>query len=145
MYKNSEGYPAPVEGYVIAKIMREEKERKKGQRRNALLRRPLVYIVSPYAGNIDYNIKMAKQYCRFAVVNEKNPLASHLIYTRFLRDNNPDEREIGMMYGLALLARCAEVWVFGQYISKGMREEIRFAERLGKPIRYFTEKMEEIK
>ena len=143
MYRNSEGYPSPVEGYVLSKIAREEKQRAKAQRKTELFRRPLVYVASPYAGNVAHNVQMAKKYCRFVIEQQKNPIASHLLYTRFLNDKNPEEREIGRMYGLALLARCKEVWVFGEYISPGMKAEIDAATKLGKPVRYFTEKMEE--
>ena len=143
MYRNSEGYPAPVEGYVMAKLMREEKERRKAMRRRELYLRPLVYVVSPYAGDTERNVQQAKKYCRYVIEKKCNPIASHLYYTRFLNDDVPAERQMGTMYGLALLARCKEVWVFGEYISPGMQTEIEVATQLGKTIRYFTEKMEE--
>ena len=44
---------------------------------------------------------------------------------------------------LALLSRCAELWVFGDYISEGMKIEIDYAQREDKPVRYVSE--EELK
>ena len=55
-----------------------------------------------------------------------------------LDDENPKERLLGTMFGLALLACCDEVWVFmrNNEISDGMRREIEEAKRLGKRIHY---------
>ena len=63
------------------------------------------------------------------------PIASHLLYPQMLNDSDPQERELGMDFGLALLACCDEVWVFGKP-SPGMEREITEAKRLNKPIQY---------
>jgi len=47
-----------------------------------------------------------------------------------------------MKMGLDLMYRCAEIWVFGSSISKGMQAEIEAAERLGIPIQYFSDRCE---
>ena len=39
-------------------------------------------------------------------------------------DTNPQERQLGSFFGLVLLRKCEELWVFGTYFSKGMRVEI---------------------
>ena len=49
-----------------------------------------------------------------------------------------EEREMGLMFGLALLRICDEVWVFGE-ISRGMAEEIKEAKERKKTLRYFRE------
>lgn len=67
------------------------------------------------------------------------------MYPQFLNDKDPKERELGLLFGLALLKCCYEVWCFGTDISAGMKQEIEEAKRLNKPIRYFTTDMEEIK
>jgi len=41
--------------------------------------------------------------------------------------------------GLDLLYRCAELWIFGPKISRGMLGEIELAERLGIPIKYYND------
>ena len=41
--------------------------------------------------------------------------------------------------GIALLSKCAELWIFGETISQGMELEIRYAQKKGKPIKYISE------
>ena len=146
MMKNGEGYLSPTEGRAISNIMREykQKQREEWERKNKIMRRPKVYIVSKYARDTKENIKRARKYCRFAVKNNKLPIASHLLYPQFLNDEDPTEREIGMLFGLALLRTCKEVWCFGTDYSEGMKKEIHEAKRLKKRIRYFDYEMEEM-
>jgi len=141
MYKNSEGYADPTAGVALGRVMKEyRKERREIWRKQTELKeRPKVYIVSRYAGDVERNVSSAIRYCRFAIDKKKMPIAAHLLYPQIVDDNNPDEREIGTMYGLALLALCDEVWCFGETLSSGMEQEIKEAKRLGKPIKYFTE------
>ena len=141
MYKNNEGYADPTAGIALGRVMKEyRKERREIWRKQTELKeRPKVYIVSRYAGDVEKNVASAIRYCRFAIDKKKMPIAAHLLYPQIVDDNNPDEREIGTMYGLALLALCDEVWCFGETLSAGMEQEIKEAKRLGKPIKYFTE------
>ena len=141
MYRNSEGYADPTAGEAIGKVMKEYRlERREIWRRQTELKeRPKVYIVSRYAGDVENNVKAAIRYCRFAIDKQKMPIAAHLLYPQIVDDNDPAEREIGTMYGLALLALCDEVWCFGKTLSAGMEQEIKEAKRLGKPIKYFDE------
>ena len=141
MYRNSEGYADPTAGAAIGKVMKEYRlERREIWRRQTELKeRPKVYIVSRYAGDVENNVKAAIRYCRFAIDKQTMPIAAHLLYPQIVDDNDPNEREIGTMYGLALLALCDEVWCFGKTLSAGMEQEIKEAKRLGKPIKYFDE------
>ena len=141
MYRNSEGYADPTAGAAIGKVMKEYRlERREIWRRQTELKeRPKVYIVSRYAGDVENNVKAAIRYCRFAINKKKMPIAAHLLYPQIVDDNDPNEREIGTMYGLALLALCDEVWCFGKPLSAGMEQEIKEAKRLGKPSKYFDE------
>ena len=50
-----------------------------------------------------------------------------------------------MFMNLIMLGHCEELWVFGDSISAGMKQEIRKAERKRMKIRYFTEDLEEKK
>lgn len=95
----------------------------------------LVYIASPYAGDIPSNVERAKEYCKQALEQGVIPVAPHLLYPQFLEDNDPAERSLGLRAGLELLARCDEMWVFGGEISPGMSREIQFAQGRGIPIR----------
>ena len=141
MYRNSEGYADPTAGAAIGKVMKEYRleRREIWRRQTELKKRPKVYIVSRYAGDVENNVKAAIRYCRFAIDKQKMPIAAHLLYPQIVDDNDPNEREIGTMYGLALLALCDEVWCFGKTLSAGMEQEIKEAKRLGKPIKYFDE------
>ncbi len=94
----------------------------------------LVYICSPYAGDIESNIRFAKAACRYAMEQGCAPVAVHLLYPLLLNDAIPSEREIGIRMGLRVLASCEELWICGGHISSGMRCEIAEAKRLGIPI-----------
>lgn len=146
MYRNSEGYPDPTMEAVLRSLGEQKAaERREYRRRKSLVAmRPKVYIVSPFAGDVQQNIKKARRYCRFAAFKKYIPIASHLIYPQFLNDNDYRERELGLMFGLALMRSCQEVWVFGSERSNGMIKEIEEANWLKKTVRYFTEDMEEL-
>ena len=94
----------------------------------------LVYIASPYAGDIENNVEAAKRYCLAAMEEGVTPVAPHLLYPQFLDDSDPVQRSLGTHAGLELLARCDELWVCGPEISPGMAREIQFARGLGLPI-----------
>ena len=146
MYRNAAGYEDPTAGAAIAKMMREYRaeQRKERRRRDRIMHRRKVYVVSKFAGDIAGNVKNAKRYCRFAVKQKCIPFASHLLYPLFLRDGSAKERELGLLFGLVWLALCDEVWCFGTEQSEGMKAEIHEAKRLKKPIRYFTDELEEL-
>lgn len=140
MYRNSEGYADPTAGVALGQIMKEyrQERRKTWKRENEFRSRSKVYVVSRYAGDIDKNVLAAIQYCRFVIDKGKMPIAAHLLYPQILDDSIPSEREIGTMFGIALLEMCDEVWCFGKEISSGMDREIKEAKRLGKHIKYFS-------
>lgn len=135
-YKNAEGYPDPTAFGVFCAIEKEEKALRAF--------RPIVYICSPYAGDIESNTAAARRYCRFAVEAGYIPIAPHLLFPQFLNDSDPKERELGLFFGNALLSKCAEMFVFGNRISEGMEAEIKRATWKGHRIRYFTESCEEV-
>ena len=95
----------------------------------------LVYICSPYAGDIEANIRFAKAACLYASEQGCAPVAVHLMYPQLLDDSIPAQREIGIRMGLRILAACDELWICGSRISHGMSCEIAEAERLGITIR----------
>ena len=104
----------------------------------------LVYICSPYAGDIEKNVTAARGYSRFAVGKGFIPVAPHLLFPQFLNDADPDERELGMFFRNALMSKCSEVWVFGSNITAGMTAEIKRARWKRYRMRYFTEELEEV-
>jgi len=143
MYKNGEGYSDPTAGAAMSQIMKEHKNRQREtwQRQSEIKGRPKVYVVSKYAGDTETNTAKAVEFCRFVIQKRRIPVASHLIYPAVLQDTIAAERELGTMFGLALLALCDEVWVFGKEKSEGMMAEITEAKRLNKPLRYYTEEV----
>ena len=66
----------------------------------------LVYIASPYAGDVQANTEAAKGYCRAALEEGVIPIAPHLLYPQFLEDSDPAERNLCLRAGLELLALC---------------------------------------
>lgn len=146
MYRNSEGYADPTAGAAMGNVMREyrKNQRELWRCKAEITGRPKVYVVSRYAGEIAKNVENARKYCRFVTQQKCIPIASHLLYPQFLNDSDSKERELGTMFGLALLAQCNEVWCFGTFKSAGMTQELHEANRLKKPIRFFTAELEEI-
>lgn len=95
----------------------------------------LVYIASPYAGDVEGNVEFAKAACRYAAAKGYTPVAVHLMYPQFLDDRVPKERETGLKMGRRVLAACEEIWLCGERMSAGMKAEEAEAKRLGIPIR----------
>ena len=129
-HKNKEGYSDPTPYEAIRKICREE-------RKSVHFGfRPVVYICSPYSGDEVANTRAAEEYCRMAVERKAIPFAPHLLYPRFMSEE--EERDLALFMGKVMLDKCAEVWAFGDTISEGMKKEILRAKSKKKVIRYFT-------
>ena len=128
-YFNQEHYADPT---VYEALKNIEAERK-------ALRafRPIVYICSPFAGDVEGNIKNAKRYCRFAVDSGYIPIAVHLLFPQFMDEEM--ERELALQMDLVLLEKCDELWVFGKTMTSGMRAEIAYAKNKKMKIRYFVD------
>lgn len=136
---NAEGYVSPTEYAAFTRIEKAERAAVK-----AAAFRPIVYICSPYSGNVERNTENARRYSRFAVDQHCLPITPHIYFTQFMNDEISDERETALFMNLVLMSKCAELWVFGDVISKGMKAEIDRAKRKHLKIRYFTEEMEAI-
>ena len=105
---------------------------------------PLVYVCSPYRGNIEENIRNARAYSRFTFEKKNIPITPHLLYPQFINDDDLFERNIAIhKINYVLIGLCKEVWVFGDEISEGMKREISVAKKRQKPIRYFNHEMKE--
>ncbi len=99
----------------------------------------LIYVASPYAGDVEKNIAFAKLACRYVMEQRHAFFAPHLLYPQILDDTDPAERKTGLKFGLRILEICDELWVCGDRISTGMEAEIELAKQLGIPIRYVSE------
>ena len=133
---NCEGYYDPTAYEAMTAVQKEE--------RALRAFRPIVYICSPYAGEVSENVENARKYSRFAVDKGYIPVAPHLLFPQFLNDNHPKERQLGLFFGNALMSKCSEVWVFGDCITAGMEAEIRRAKWKNYRLRYFTNTCKEV-
>ena len=98
-----------------------------------------VIIESPYAGDIEANVKYARACVKDSLMRGECPLASHLLYTQegILDDNIAAERQMGIAAGLEWL-RVADMHVF--YIdtgfSKGMRYALEYSQKTNMDIKF---------
>ena len=133
---NAEGYFDPTAFEAMTNIAKQEK---------ALFAfRPIVYICSPYAGDVETNIRAAQRYSRFAVDTGYLPIAPHLLFPQFMDDSDPKERELAMFFGNVLMSKCAELWVCGDTVSDGMAAEIEKARRKNYTVRFFDSDLKEV-
>lgn len=108
-----------------------------------------IFVCSPYRplseteesgkAELESDIQRAKAACRILTTLGFMPLAPHLYFTAFLKDEETQERENGIQMGLRWLEEADEVWVFGDTISEGMAVEIARAKALDKPVRNLPE------
>lgn len=108
-----------------------------------------IFVCSPYRptakdpkcqqSQLEANIKRAKTACRILSTLGFLPLAPHLYFTQFLKDEEKQERETGMKLGMRWLEEADELWVFGDTVSEGMSAEIEKAHELNKPVRNLPE------
>lgn len=96
----------------------------------------LIYVCSPLRGDIEGNVKRAREYCKSVIQAGHIPIAPHVAYQGILNDDIPAERKMALKIGRKILKKCDEVWVFGHFISEGMRSEIEAAQRLQIPVYY---------
>lgn len=82
-----------------------------------------IFVCSPLRGDMEENIKRAKEYSKEVVSAGHIPITPHIYFPQFLDDRKPEERELGMFMGRELLDICDEMWIYGEP-TKGMKLEI---------------------
>ena len=72
-----------------------------------------VIVESPFAGDIETNLRYLRALMRDCILRGETPYASHALLTQpgVLDDNNPDERMMGILAGLAWAPRADYVVV----------------------------------
>jgi len=87
-----------------------------------------VIIESPYAGDIDRNVRYARLCVKDSLSRGEAPIASHLLYTQegILNDEILTERMLGINAGLAW-KEVAELHVF--YVDFGYSVGMRYAQQ----------------
>ena len=89
--RNSEGYLDLTAYEAIKKVEQEQ--------RSGRAFRPIVYICSPYAGDIAGNVEAARRYSRFAV--DKGYIPSHHICSIHSFWTMPTRTSVSLGYSLA--------------------------------------------
>ena len=100
-----------------------------------------VAIESPYAGDIDENLRYARAAMRDSLSRGEAPIASHILYTQdgILDDGIPSERLLGIEAGLSWNSQANLIAVYeDKGISSGMKYGIDRAISLGIPVEYRT-------
>lgn len=101
----------------------------------------LVYLESPFAGDIERNIDYARACMADCLKRGEAPFASHLLYTQegILSDKNPNERMLGINAGFAWARFAQKTVVYTNLgISGGMKLGIQNARLAGREVEYRT-------
>lgn len=98
-----------------------------------------VFLVSPYAGQVERNLRYLEACMWDCLAREEAPFAAHRLFPGVLDDGKQDERSMGIRAGLAWLDAADVLVAYTDLgISKGMREEIAAATAAELPIEYRT-------
>lgn len=100
-----------------------------------------VIIESPYAGDIERNMRYLRACLRDSLSRGEAPFASHGLYTQpgVLRDEDRAERGRGIAAGLIWGLVAGKTVVYADLgVSSGMRVGILAAEQAGRAIEYRT-------
>ena len=98
-----------------------------------------VVIESPYAGDVERNLRYLRACMHDCFKRDEAPFASHGLYTQpgVLRDEVPEEREMGIVGGFAWRDAAEVTVVYTDLgMSSGMKYGIADAEKKGRPIEY---------
>lgn len=101
----------------------------------------IVVVESPYAGDIEKNMRYLRACMRDCILRHEAPYASHALYTQpgVLKDEVPEERKLGIEAGFAFRPRTQKTVVYIDLgYSTGMKYGIKHAEEIGHPIEYRT-------
>lgn len=102
-------------------------------------RKRLVILESPFAGDIELNVRYARAALRDCLLRGESPLASHLLFTQpgVLDDLNTVERRLGIEAGLAWGIHAHATVVYRDLgVSPGMKLGIARAVIEGRPVEY---------
>ncbi len=97
----------------------------------------LVYLETPYAGDIQLNVRYARECMKDCLDRGEFPFASHLLYTQphILRDEIPEQRKLGISAGFAWAKKAStSVFYTDLGITKGMLAGIDAAVKANRKI-----------
>lgn len=96
-----------------------------------------VILESPYAGDVERNVRYARAALRDSLLRGEAPLASHLLYTQdgVLDDTIPEMRALGIAAGLSWVPLSDATVVYADHgITSGMQQGIDRAALEGRPV-----------
>lgn len=96
-----------------------------------------VILESPFAGDVERNIRYARACVRDSLLRAEAPIASHLLYTQpgVLNDDIPAERQHGIDAGLVWRSVAEASVVYVDYgMSRGMEYGVAAAKATGLPV-----------
>lgn len=99
----------------------------------------LVVIESPYAGEVERNLRYLRAAMRDCLLRGEAPFASHALYTQqgVLDDFNRVERAHGIAAGFMWGQQAHATVVYSDLgVTDGMRAGIANAESFGRPVEY---------
>ena len=104
----------------------------------------LIYICSPFQGDIKSNVQAARRYSGSRCL--RNACRSHASsVSAVYGEETKQTRELALHMGMILLTKCHELWYFGDRVSEGMKLEQNKARVRGTPVRHFNTNCEEVK
>ena len=100
------------------------------------MKKKTVFIGHPISGDIQGNIKRVLDICEEIHSDEIIPVAPYLTSLQYLDDSVLEDREMGIEANLECFHRryIDELWLFGDKISSGVKQEIELARELGIPV-----------
>lgn len=95
-----------------------------------------VFIGHPISGDIKGNIEKVLKICMEVHTKHIIPVAPYLVSLEYLNDDVVEDRELGMEANHECFHRhyVDELWLFGDRISSGMRQEVSLAKKMGIPV-----------
>ena len=99
----------------------------------------LVNLESPYAGDVETNLRYARACMRDSLSRDEAPFAMHLLYTQdgILDDDVPEQRNWGIEAGLAWARQASKTVVYTNMgITPGMELGIQRAIEEGRTVEY---------
>lgn len=101
-------------------------------------KKKIVYIAHPIGGDVEGNLKKLRNIVRQLNMTFRDivPFVPYYADVVSMDDNDPHQRERGIENDVALFLSGVidEVWLYGDRISDGMREEIDLARQLAIPV-----------
>ncbi|MFA6340783.1 MAG: DUF4406 domain-containing protein [Candidatus Paceibacterota bacterium] len=96
----------------------------------------VVFVAHPISGDVAGNVKKVLAICAEIHRGGNIPVVPYIVSLQYLDDTIIEERRLGIDANLICFHKhfIDELWLFGNRISEGMKEEVILAIALGIPI-----------